>query len=408
MQRAVILLVVMAAACTGQQIAASPVSTVRVEAAAPPAAAPDPIAASSPLAPVAVAPSTSTTTTEPPVPTFVVWMSDGLDPGFGELVSSLRGVGAVAVVRSGTLHITGTRDARGDPVDVLRDGFVIPVGGIAIDLDAHAAFLDPAASDVLGGLQPDEVVLGTSSAEIRRLGVGGVIVFEGGIEKTVAAVLADAVIGTTEIVAVGGGAFGPEAMAPRYALVEFAGTEEELEAAVLAVLPPDAAVRVRARSGDGQRRGRSVRPQVFIKRSFGEFAYRPTSQGRFQIDPDWVAEHIVDVHIPLLGRTQCHRDYAALLTAVMQGLIDDGLADVIDASAFRGCWNPRYIAGSTRLSRHAWGVAADINFGNSLDGGPGSPVNAELLRRMAAAGITSGHTWRSPDPGHFEFYGFDG
>ena len=76
----------------------------------------------------------------------------------------------------------------------------------------------------------------------------------------------------------------------------------------------------------------------------------------------------------------------------------------IDPDAFFGCWNPRRIANTTRLSRHAFGAAADINFGNSLDGGPGSPVNDELLRRMAMAGITSGHDWSLPDPGHFEWF----
>ncbi len=87
-----------------------------------------------------------------------------------------------------------------------------------------------------------------------------------------------------------------------------------------------------------------------------------------------------------------------------QDLADNGLSNVIDRSAFAGCWNARYIAGSARMSRHSFGAAADINIFNSTDGGPGSPVNPELLKRIYAAGLTSGHVWRNSDPGHFEFF----
>ena len=157
-----------------------------------------------------------------------------------------------------------------------------------------------------------------------------------------------------------------------------------------------------SRSAD--RGGLVVRSQVFIKEHFGEFAYRLTGGGRFTIDPGWVAANIVDVDIPLLGQTKCHRKMAGILTDVMQDLVDNGLSDVIDRSAYAGCWNARYIAGSYRLSRHAFGAAADINIFNPTDGGPGSPVHPELLERIYAAGLTSGHVWRNADPGHFEFF----
>ena len=62
------------------------------------------------------------------------------------------------------------------------------------------------------------------------------------------------------------------------------------------------------------------------------------------------------------------------------------------------------ITGRRDLSRHAWGIAADINFGNDLDG-PGSPVAPLLLSAMEFHGITSGHDWTTPGPGHFEWVG---
>jgi hypothetical protein len=150
----------------------------------------------------------------------------------------------------------------------------------------------------------------------------------------------------------------------------------------------------------------AVRGQVWIKETFGEFAYRPTGGGRFTIDPAWIEANIVTATIPLLGTVTCHRVYLDVLTEVMSALEAAGHGDVIDRSEYRGCWNARYVANSMRLSRHSWGGAADINFFNALDGGPGSPINPTLIETMAAFGVTSGHAWSIPDPGHFEYYGF--
>ena len=83
-----------------------------------------------------------------------------------------------------------------------------------------------------------------------------------------------------------------------------------------------------------------------VKRLFGEFAFRPRGSSAVEIDQVWVEANLVTVELPLLGTVRCHRRYAAVLDSVLQGLVDDGLADVIDPGAFEGCWNPRRIAGS--------------------------------------------------------------
>jgi hypothetical protein len=374
-----------------------------------------------PVAPlgVAVVPATSTssspsttapapvatTTTVDPFQTFVAWMPGGLVDDFGDLLSSLEGVRSVTVARTGTLHIVRSTDASGRVVDAPPDRFVIPVEAVVLDAHTYRAFVPAEVAEVFAGLAPDELVLSEASARLRRLGVGGTIRFDGDIELTVAAIVPDDVLGSTELALTSVAGFVEDNTVSRFALVEASLTVEQLEAGLLSLLPTDSVVRVRSRDPDRSDAARAVQSQIVIKQEFGEFAYRPPKRGtRFVIDPAWVKENIVSVRIPLLGSVRCHRRYVEQLAAVMQSLVDDGFNDVIDQRAFRGCWNPRFIAGTTRLSRHAFGVAADINFGNSLDGGPGSPVHPELLARMAAAGITSGHTWSSPDPGHFEFY----
>ncbi len=337
------------------------------------------------------APVAQTTTTEPPAREFFVFMPSGLDSGLEQAVPDLDGVESFTVLRTGTLHITETRTADGATVDRPPDGFVIPVQARVVD-----------------SLDASEVVLGATSALVRRLRAGDEITFEGDITLTVGAVVPDHEVGSSEVIVGAPERFVDANIRSRAALITYAGEADDLEAAVRALLAPDAVVRIGELGGGTSRPGGFVRSQAAIKLQFGEFAYRPSGGGQVIIDPAWVEEHIVTVDIPLLGLTRCHKDFAALLTEVMQSLVDDGLAEVIDPADFAGCWNPRFIAGSTRLSRHAFGVAADINFGNPTDDGPGSPVHPELLARMEAAGIRSGHLWTNPDPGHFEWFGPDG
>lgn len=339
-------------------------------------------------------------------------MAGGLTDEFIRVIAELPGVAGSAVIQTGQLRLTASEDSTGAPVDVLEDGFVIQVDGRAYEsLDAAETFA-PSLAEALADLRPDEVVLSESSAAIRRLDQGSTITFEGGgadVEGArfrVAAILPDDVVGATEVVLL-----GPEAMAAagaatprRIAIVDYAETGEELERVLLAANAGEGIRVFGGRGGDDQQdRDRAVLAQLRVKEIFGEFSYRPRSGGAVEIDPAWVEANIVSVDLPLLGMTKCHRVFAEILTEVLQGLIDDGLEDLIDPDAFQGCWNPRFIGGSDRLSRHAWGIAADINFFNPLDGLPGSPVNPELLDRMAAAGVTSGHDWSTPDPGHFEY-----
>ena len=402
MRRWALLFLLAMTACSGQAIAGNkpPTTTTAAIDAPTTSTGPSPVATTA-----APTPAPTTTTTTLPSGAFVSWMPDGLPPDFGDIVRSVPGVTDVTVIGTGTFHVARTGTADGAVVDQPPEGFVIPLSGIVVDRVSYGGFVDDSTAAVIQQLAPDEVVLGESSAALRRLGPGDWITFEGGEVRTIAAVLPDSAVGTAELIGVGDISLAVAGSERGYALIDFDGDGDELEREILARLPEDALLRVRDPFDDSGNPGRTVRSQIFIKQEFGEFAYRPISRGRFEIDPAWMEANIIEVEIPLLGKTVCHRKYAALLTEVMKDLDDHGLDGVIDPGAFRGCWNSRYISGSTRLSRHAWGAAADINFGNDLDGGPGSPVNEQLLERMLAVGIRSGHLWTRPDPGHFEYYG---
>ncbi len=325
-------------------------------------------------------------------------MPNGLTDGFAESLVGVDGIEAITEIRTATLHIKASHKADGTPVDQPRAGYVIPV---------HSAIVAPEGLEHIVGisdLAPDELVLGDRSAALRRLEVDDTITFEKAT-LTVGAIVPESLMSGYEMIATTAEPFVEKRMETRAVHVLYNWSRYRLALEVRARVDEDTTYRVSERTSSADRGGLAVRSQSFIKEVFGEFAYQPTGGRSFVIDPDWINANIVDVRIPLLGRTRCHRVFAEMLTTIMQDLAANGLSNVIDRSAFAGCWNGRYIADSYRLSRHAFGAAADINIFNTPDEGPGSPVHPELLSRMEAAQITSGHLWAKSDAGHFEYFG---
>ena len=350
-------------------------------------------------------PSTTLPPPEAP-PILLTWVSGFLPDDFGGLLRSIDGVDTVTVVSAGISDLVATRDEAGTSVQEAPGGFAFPLETFAVDPATYSAFLPRRESGILAAMAPHEIILGEASARLRGLGPGGVLEFANGATAQVVAVFADELIGAAEVVTVDPDSMAPGRLTPRYALVRGDVGVPELRAGLAAQLDPETPFQVKAQ-GEAPllRHADAVRAQVEIKEQFGEFAYRDGEGRRIEIDPDWVSNNIVERQIPLLCTVKCHRQFADLLDEVIRGLDGAGSSEAIDRSAYLGCWNPRWISGRRGLSRHAWGVAADINFGNSTDGGPGSPVHPVLLEMMAAAEATSGHLWVQADPGHFEWYG---
>ncbi|MBT8202156.1 MAG: hypothetical protein KJO87_02515 [Acidimicrobiia bacterium] len=345
----------------------------------------------------------ATTTTEVPGGWFLAWQPTELVGGFTDELSAISGVSRVSMVRVGEAQITTTARSDGTPVDQPDGGYVIPVEVHAVDGSAHSEFVPGPGAEVLAGLADDEVILGSTSARLRRLEVGDTISFLGGPTVTVAGVIDDDYVGDAEVVTARP---DPEVFGrflDKYAVFWFDGERSALEQAAATI--PGEAVTIRA-WGEVLvfRHGDSVRSQVAFKDRFGEFTIR-LQGGGFEQEPAWRSENIVTETIPLLGSVTCHRDFVEMLRGAMEDLEAAGNGGVIKRSAYQGCWNPRFIAGRLALSHHSFGAAADINFFEPLDG-PFSPINPDLLVALYNAGMTSGHVWVNPDPGHFEW--FDG
>ena len=133
----------------------------------------------------------------------------------------------------------------------------------------------------------------------------------------------------------------------------------------------------------------------------GTFNYRVLGGGRIAPDPAWVAENIGTEPVPILGSVTCHRAIFPQLRAALQEIVDTGLADRIDPDHYAGCYYPRFIAGTTTLSNHSFGLALDLNVPGNQRGTVGE-MDPGIVAIFERWGFTWGGDWRYTDPMHFE------
>jgi hypothetical protein len=377
---------------------------------APPRRASAEHAGATTIPPSTRAPASATQTTPPTPPgpsVLLVWSRSaagrGLDPGLEPEAAALTNVSATSLVRAGNLDLVGSHDMEGTPVDTLSPGWAIPLDAAAVDPARHADFVPIADRAALAGLRPGEAVLGRTSAGLRRLAPGGVIELTGGRSVVVSAVVEDASIGGAELAVDVATGESLGLTTPRYLLVAYRGDRPALEDRLRAAIASGTVVRFR---GPGEtpylRHADAVLPQAQIKARFGEFSYRARAGGRFEQDPRWQAENIVARRVPVLGTVRCHRGILDALVGALTEIEKAGLAGLVEQAGYDGCFNPRLVAGSDSVSRHAWGVAFDMGFSSNPTGleSVQDPRVVEIFRRW---GFTSGDSWLVPDAGHFEF-----
>jgi len=211
----------------------------------------------------------------------------------------------------------------------------------------------------------------------------------------------DPVVGAAEIVTTIGTGLAMGVTTPRYLLVTFEGDRAVFERSVRETLPEGVAVRIRA-PGETPflRHGDAVLPQVVIKATFGEFSLRLGDSGAFEIDDEWLAGNLATVDVPLLGATTCHVGILSSLRGAMEELQQSNLGFLVET--FDGCYSPRFIGGTRSLSRHAWGVAVDLNYAANPTGQV-TVQDPRLVSIMARWGFTWGGNWLVPDAAHFEW-----
>lgn len=341
-------------------------------------------------------------------PAYLAWVTGGFDPGLQPALAALPGVTHAVVVAGDTAWLSSSTDAFGRRVDSPPQPFRIPLETFAVDPGRFEPFVPPAfRDDVTSALERGGAVLGSSSAELRRLGVGGTLRFEGGASVTVGAVVPDPVVGWSEVLVSRAVGSRLGVSHDRFALLSYEGRPavHTVEENVQALLPRDAPLRIRA-PGDARfrRHADSVWPQVLMKLGFGEFAARPIpgNPAYLDVDPAWVKAEITTRTVDLLGRVTCNIELFRALDAAMDELRRRGLSSLV--RSFSGCYASRTVQRvvTAPLSHHSWGAAVDINAPQNPYGAPPTQ-DPRLVAVMEAHGFTWGGRWTVPDGMHFEF-----
>jgi len=316
-------------------------------------------------------------------------------------------VARAAVVNSGTVWLTGSLSAAGNAVDHPPPGMAIPLEMAGTSLSSFGPFMPGADQPFLPLLARGQVLLGATSARIRRLGPGATLVF-GSRRLYVAGVVPDADIGAHEVFASAKTASRFGLRTHTYLLLSPAGgaSLSRLSARIHRVVPSDLPVQIRL---PGQatylRRADSVLPPVMEKLRFGEFAANPAPRpgGWLSIDPAWVARHILTAWVPILGQVACNRAVIPQLRGALGDLAREGLASLIHLGDYGGCYAPRLVPGlpGQVVSHHAWGSAIDVNVSVNLLGSP-PHQDPRVVSAFEHWGFTWGGRWLVPDGMHFE------
>ena len=143
-----------------------------------------------------------------------------------------------------------------------------------------------------------------------------------------------------------------------------------------------------------------VLPTALVKEMFGDFQIKERDGVWITTEPEWREENIQNKRMPILGITRCHRLMWEPLEGALNQILEEGLQEYLIIEEWKssgGCYAPRRInrfdAGGS-ISRHAWGIAIDIN---TKSGYP--PRVVEIFNDW---GFAWGGTWTSPDEMHFE------
>ena len=133
----------------------------------------------------------------------------------------------------------------------------------------------------------------------------------------------------------------------------------------------------------------------------GVFRYSVIGGGRIAPEQSWVSAHIITKTVPILGQVTCNKFVFPQLEAALKDVIENGLQDKIHPNEYAGCYYPRFIAGTTKLSNHSFGLALDLNTPGNQRGTVGE-MDRGVVAIFKYWGFAWGGDWDYTDPMHFE------
>jgi hypothetical protein len=350
--------------------------------------------------------TTSATTDEMPA-AWLAWISGSLRRSFADRAARTQALGTTVVVAGDTRWLVRSEDPHGDVVDHPTPPFAIPIDAFAVDPDAYAPFLPAAYRDrVTAVLDAGEGVLGASSAALRRLDVGGTLVFEGG-DVLVGAIVPDEVAGWSEVLVSRATGRRLGIVDDRYLLsMPGGGMTEGRFASIVAGLLPDTDVRTVEPGGSRfMRIASGVNPPVVMKQVFGEFSAYPrqADPAYLTMSPAWYDANIQTRSVPLLGKVTCNEALFDALIGALRDVQAAGLGNEIHT--YSGCYAARTVARSTTAppSQHAYGAAIDIDAPTNAMGDTTPAMDPRVVEVFERWGFNWGGDFVITDGMHFEY-----
>ena len=377
------------------------VRTDRGEAARPAASAPDHSLTGTPP------PATTAADTSAQMPAaWLAWITGSLPPDVSTKAAATPALGTTVVVAGDTRWMTASHDDSGAVVDRPTPPYEIPIDAFSVDPAGYAPFVPPNVRDeVTSALRSGKAVLGTSSAQLRRLGLGGSMTF-GAHTVTVGAVVPDSVAGWSEMLVSSTVGRSLGIVDDRYLLALPSGQMTLSRfATIMHQIVPNTAIRMVPPGGSTYMRIASgVNPPIVMKEMFGEFSAYPQSAdpAYLNVDPAWYNANIVTRSVPSLGQVTCNRRLFPMLIGALTDVQKAGLANKLHV--YSGCYAARTVARSPTAppSQHAYGAAIDIN-------APENPYGAQptmdprIVRIFERWGFIWGGKFLTPDGMHFEY-----
>ena len=346
-------------------------------------------------------------------PTMSISMAKNLTP---QQVSSISaGVTAGEAVphalKFTTISLTA-QTRQGKAVLRLDEGWRIPMATMV----APTAYVRATGGNAMARvLSRGEVVMGKTSASVRGALVGDVLVLRDNKFRmhpfTVGAIVADDFLDFGDLLmsSVSASSLGDMPVA-RIAITHIVSPKTVLDGLKRNGIVIGQTYRLRT-SWDNENPDGTLGTAI-TKKLFGEFAYRPTTGSSILVSGAWASRSIVwtirynDIKL----RNNCHR----LVTSAFQGALTEikrtGLSHYINlknSNSFGGCFVGRYdrLAGNFDVpSRHAWGIAIDINTDTNPQGGV-PKMNCAVVRIFRKWGFAWGGNFWPADGMHFEYVG---
>ena len=314
-------------------------------------------------------------------------------------------------VRFPTISLTAQTRA-GNDVFRLGDGWRIPMATMV----ASSTYLRATGGDAMAQVvDSGQVLMGETAAKVRGAQVGDVLILRD--RKfvmhpfTVGAIVADEFVNSGDLFMSSSAAASlGEMPVSRIAITNIASPSSVL--AGLKKYGIRIGTEYRLRTSWDRNNPDGTLGTATVKKLLGEFSYRPTVGSSILVADSWTSRNIAwkmrytDIK---LGNN-CHRIVAEAIQGALTEIRNARLSRFVDtqnSNRYGGCFVGRYnrLAGNFGApSRHAWGMAIDINTNTNPQGGV-PQMNCAVVRIFRKWGFAWGGNFWPADGMHFEYVG---